>query len=161
MTDSTRQSGKLSASALLLFSSNTQNHFSLTLKPKRNMMRLVLILLLAVCAQSFKLNRIMKQAAPKVTFPLDGDSLTAFIKAATATAVLIPFAASADSVDSTPVLVPLVVSVLTIVPFIIYQQALKPKPRTIKQVELDENLRPKDKNLNKGSVGKATAGKKK
>ena len=64
---------------------------------------------------------------------------------ATAT-TLIPTVALADSSDATPVLVPLVISVLTIVPFILYQQALKPKPRTVQQIELDpETLKPKKK----------------
>ena len=64
---------------------------------------------------------------------------------ATATA-FVPTVALADGADATPVLVPLVISVLTIVPFVLYQQALKPKPRTVKQIELDpETLKPLNK----------------
>jgi len=37
---------------------------------------------------------------------------------------------------------------------------LKPKPRTVKQIELDENLRPIDKKTG-GNVGDARAGRKK
>jgi hypothetical protein len=47
---------------------------------------------------------------------------------------------------------PIAISVLTMVPFLYYQQALKPKARTIKQIELDENLRPVDKKMR--SAGK-------
>jgi len=59
------------------------------------------------------------------------------------------------------VLIPIAISLLTIVPFLYYQQALKPKPRTVKQIELDENLRPKDKKLNSGKATDAVAQKKK
>lgn len=52
---------------------------------------------------------------------------------------------------------PLVVSIVTLVPFVIYQQALKPKARTVKQIELDEQLRPKDKKVNVGKAGQAKA----
>lgn len=40
---------------------------------------------------------------------------------------------------------PLIVSFLTIVPFVYYTQALKPKERKVQQIELDENLREKKK----------------
>lgn len=40
------------------------------------------------------------------------------------------------------------------------ERALKPKPRTVKQIELDENLRPKEKNSAK-AVSEARAQKKK
>lgn len=40
------------------------------------------------------------------------------------------------------------------------RRALKPKPRTVKQIELDENLRPKEK-PSAGKVGDAKAGKRK
>ena len=46
-------------------------------------------------------------------------------------ALLIPSAALAEGVDSAPVLIPIAISLLTIVPFLYYQQALKPKPRTV------------------------------
>ena len=51
-------------------------------------------------------------------------------------------------------LLPLIISFATIIPFVAYQQALKPKPRTVKQIELDKNLRPKDKSVNVGGVNK-------
>ena len=63
--------------------------------------------------------------------------------------------------DQAAFVTPLAISVFTLVPFLIYQQALKPKPRTIKQIELDEQLRPKDKKLTSGKTGSAQAGKKK
>ena len=59
--------------------------------------------------------------------------------------------------DQNAFVIPLGISLFTIVPFVIYQQALKPKPRTVKQIELDEQLRPKDKKLNTGKAGQATA----
>ena len=88
------------------------------------------------------------------------EQFSALIKATASSLVMMPLTASA-AVDSTPVVVPLVISVLTIVPFVLYQQALKPKPRTIKQIELDENLRPKDKKLQSGKIGQAVAEKRK
>ena len=59
--------------------------------------------------------------------------------------------------DQNAFVFPLAISIFTMVPFLIYQQALKPKPRTVKQIELDEQLRPKDKKLNTGKAGQATA----
>ena len=63
--------------------------------------------------------------------------------------------------DQAAFVTPLAISIFTMVPFLIYQQALKPKPRTIKQIELDAQLRPKDKKLTSGKTGSAQAGKKK
>jgi hypothetical protein len=64
--------------------------------------------------------------------------------------------------DQNAFVFPLAISIFTMVPFLIYQQALKPKERTVKQIELDAQLRPKDKKLSSGKTGSATAqGKKK
>jgi len=65
------------------------------------------------------------------------------------------------SADTSAFATPLIVSFLTLIPFLIYQNALKPKPRTVKQIELDESLRPIDKKLSSGKAGSAKAGKKK
>ena len=59
-----------------------------------------------------------------------------------AATVLFPSLAHADGGDQSAFVVPLAVSFFTMVPFLYYQQALKPKERTVKQIELDENLRP-------------------
>ncbi|KAJ1438778.1 hypothetical protein B484DRAFT_444388 [Ochromonadaceae sp. CCMP2298] len=61
------------------------------------------------------------------------------VKTAGAMAVMAPMAAHADGVNA--VAFPLAISILTMVPFIYYSQQLKPKVRTVKQIELDENLR--------------------
>ena len=58
--------------------------------------------------------------------------------------------------------IPLLISILIMVPFLYYQQALKPKERTVKQIELDDNLRAKDGSArNFGRAGEARAGKRK
>lgn len=63
--------------------------------------------------------------------------------------------------SQTAVFIPILISFLTIGPFLYYQQALKPKERTVKQIELDRNLRAKDKSVNQGGTKEARAGKKK
>ena len=64
--------------------------------------------------------------------------------------------------DQAAFVTPLAISIFTMVPFLFYQQALRPKERTVKQIELDEQLRPKDKKLSSGKAGSAKAqGKKK
>lgn len=64
--------------------------------------------------------------------------------------------------DQSAFVAPLAISIFTMVPFLLYQQALKPKPRTVKQIELDAQLKPKDKKVNAGKTGTAQAqGKKK
>jgi hypothetical protein len=59
--------------------------------------------------------------------------------------------------------IPLIISFLTIFPFLYYSQALKPKERTVKQIEIDPiTLKPIDKAFeSKGNVDKAQAKKKK
>lgn len=74
-----------------------------------------------------------------------------------ASLALTPWPVLAD--DQNAFVVPLAVSLFTMVPFLYYQQALKPKPRTVQQIELDENLKPvKGKSV--GAAGQAKAGKK-
>lgn len=64
------------------------------------------------------------------------------------------------------VAVPVAISIFTMVPFLYYQQALKPKERTVKQIELNENLQAKNKKDRSGGglfgnkKGSANAGKK-
>lgn len=69
---------------------------------------------------------------------------------------------SADSGSQTAVAVPIVISFLTIIPFIYYAQALKPKERTIRQIEVDPNtLKAMSSKDSKGSISdKARATKK-
>eukprot|EP01040_Poterioochromonas_malhamensis_P001376 gene1376-1457_t len=75
----------------------------------------------------------------------------------------VPLAAfAADGGNTNPFIYPLVISVLTMVPFLWYQQQLAPKPRVAKQIELDENLRPVNKaEISAGREGTARAAKKK
>eukprot|EP00600_Ochromonadales_sp_CCMP1393_P000011 CAMPEP_0174977778 /NCGR_PEP_ID=MMETSP0004_2-20121128/13798_1 /TAXON_ID=420556 /ORGANISM="Ochromonas sp., Strain CCMP1393" /LENGTH=80 /DNA_ID=CAMNT_0016228999 /DNA_START=100 /DNA_END=342 /DNA_ORIENTATION=- len=58
------------------------------------------------------------------------------VRVAGTMAILAPAAAHADGTSF--VAFPIVISILTMVPFIYYTQALKPKERTVKQIELDE-----------------------
>lgn len=118
---------------------------------------IILTLALIFAANALKINSILNRSVKR----LPNVGFEAF-KSASVSALLYPsFAIADEGVNSTPVLIPLVISVLTIVPFVLYQQALKPKPRTVKQIELDENLRPKDRSLSSGKTGQATAQKKK
>ena len=95
-----------------------------------------------------------------------------------ASSLLLPSAVfAADGGAVSTVSIPIVISLLTFVPFLYYANgtvdcslikssvmylivALKPKERTVKQIELDENLRAKDKTLSKGSTSTAKATKK-
>ena len=62
------------------------------------------------------------------------------------TSVMLPsIANAADGSTLAAFSTPLIVSFLTIVPFLYYTQALKPKERKVQQIELDENLREKKK----------------
>jgi len=72
-----------------------------------------------------------------------------------------PCFAADNSGSQTAVFIPILISFLTIGPFLYYQQALKPKERTVKQIELDRNLRVKDKSVNMGGAKEARAEKKK
>jgi len=75
---------------------------------------------------------------------------------------LFPSVSLADDGSNNVFAVPLAISFLTMVPFLYYQQALKPKERTIKQIEVDPVTRkPLDKSaISKGDVGQAQAKKK-
>lgn len=86
-----------------------------------------------------------------------------FSAALTASTSLVPLAAQAvdNSGSQQAVFIPILISFLTIGPFLYYQQALKPKERTVKQIELDRNLRAKDKTVNFGTTKEARAEKKK
>eukprot|EP01039_Chlorochromonas_danica_P004661 gene4661-5105_t len=82
-------------------------------------------------------------------------------KALVATTLLTPSIALADDTQNM-VIFPLVIAALTMVPYFIYQQALKPKPRKVKQIELDEYLRPiEDSATSKGRESEARAAKRK
>ena len=140
---------------------------------------LLVIALLALTASAFKpsfmssrnvMNLSTSQSSlsddSRLSLPMnnlnigDEDLLVFVLKTSSVAAALYPTVAFAG-IDSSPVVVPLVISALTIIPFVFYAQALKPKERTVKQIELDENLRPVDKNLKKGKTGEARAGSKK
>ena len=77
-------------------------------------------------------------------------------------ALAVPTSAmAADSSAMGAVSIPILISVLIMVPFLYYQQALRPKERSAKQIELDSNLKAKDKsNMSSGRAGEARAGKK-
>eukprot|EP01036_Dinobryon_divergens_P029238 gene29238-38306_t len=106
-----------------------------------------------------KLHFDSKMMEPSPTSSLSLASLSS--RLTPALVLLGPSLAIADDGGSRNAFVyPLAISFLTIVPFLIYQQALKPKPRTVKQIELDENLRPKEK-PSAGKIGDAKAGKRK
>ena len=77
-------------------------------------------------------------------------------------ALAVPTSAmAADSSAMGAVSIPILISVLIMVPFLYYQQALRPKERSAKQIELDSNLKAKDKsNVSSGRAGEARAGKK-
>lgn len=88
------------------------------------------------------------------------DAMAAF-KAVLITSAIIPtvsFAADANSV-----IAPLVVSVLTLIPFLYYSEALKPKQRTVQQIQLDPKTgKPLQKSLSSdGKPDQARATKKK
>ena len=113
---------------------------------------LLLMLLLVVCSISLGfLNKPVRtgRVAPKT------------LAMTTETDILSETSSMLLSADTSAFATPLVISFLTLVPFLIYQNALKPKPRTVKQIELDENLRPVDKKLTSGKEGVAKASKKK
>lgn len=66
-----------------------------------------------------------------------------------------------SSADQNSFLIPLVISVLTMVPFLYYSQALKPKERTVKQIEIDpKTLKAVNSKDSTGSTGQARASKK-
>jgi hypothetical protein len=78
-----------------------------------------------------------------------------------ASAAMIPATAHADSSSAAGAVgIPLAISILVMFPFLYYANALKPKERSVKQIELDEQLRPK-KGGSSGPVGQARVGKKK
>ena len=117
----------------------------------------ILLLLFAIFSVSLAFSPICKKLS---AVKFDGLRTLDLLKPAPFSALFVPSIALADGIDSSPVLIPLVISALTIIPFYFYSQALKPKPRTVQQIELDANLRPKDKKLNQGKVTQATAAKK-
>ena len=80
---------------------------------------------------------------------------------ASSVALAAPAVAHADTGSAAgAVAIPLVISVLVMFPFLYYANQLKPKARTVAQIELDKDLKPiKEKST--GSVGQAKAGKKK
>ena len=46
------------------------------------------------------------------------------------------------------------------IPYVYMYRQLKPKPRSVKQIEVDSNLRAKEKSKIGGKAGEARAGKK-
>jgi hypothetical protein len=75
--------------------------------------------------------------------------------------VSLPTVALADDANQNAFLVPLGISVLTMVPFIYYANALQPKERAVRQIEVDPRtlkaVNPKDQD---GSTAEARARKK-
>ena len=95
---------------------------------------------------------------------LEGISTNVFSQTAVIGALsIIPTqtAMAAEGSAISAVSIPLLISVLIMVPFLYYQQALKPKERTVKQIELDDNLREKDGGNRFGRTSEARAGKRK
>ena len=58
------------------------------------------------------------------------DKFVAGLQTATVTSAMLPFSASA-SVDASPVLIPIGISLAVMVPFLYYQQALRTKKETV------------------------------
>lgn len=110
----------------------------------------LLLLVCCVCHGYLNLNKPVRfvRASPKMAMTSESEILRE------TSSLLI-------SADTSAFATPLIVSFLTLIPFLIYQNALKPKPRTVKQIELDESLRPVDKKLSSGKAGAAKAGKEK
>jgi len=69
---------------------------------------------------------------------------------------------AADSGSQAAIATPIIISFLTLIPFLYYTQALKPKERTVKQIQVDsDTLKPIDKkDAGKGSTSQAKAAKK-
>ena len=125
------------------------------------------LLLISSVAAGFGLQPLKKTvvgALPKLE-GLSSDSLRQSALVGTLSLVPTQSAMAADGSALGAVSIPLLVSLLIMVPFLYYQQALKPKERSVKQIELDDNLRAKDskglfgKTL--GKTGEARAGKRK
>ena len=122
------------------------------------MLTLVLLALLAV-ASGLKLGFGLQRGAFTNVNAAAKNVLTSV--GVGASAAMIPAAAHADSSSAAGAVgIPLAISVLVMFPFLYYANALKPKERSVKQIELEEQLRPK-KGGSSGPVGQARVGKKK
>lgn len=93
---------------------------------------------------------------------LQQQGLVKAAQVASGLALTTPLAAHAEVSSSAlgAVSIPLLISILVMGPFLYYSNQLKPKERTVRQIELDENLKATGKDKSSGSVGQAKATKK-
>lgn len=89
------------------------------------------------------------------------DTVRKFSSMASMALVTAPMAAMADDGNQNAFLVPLAISLLTMVPFLYYANALQPKERTVRQIEVDpKTLKAVNEKDQKGSTAEARARKK-
>lgn len=129
-------------------------------------MNAVVVMLLCMVAVA----TAFKPSFPKVNMKLlsasslskQAEPVQRAMQIVTGATILLPQAAHADTTSAAgAVAIPLLISVLVMGPFLYYQQALKPKERTVKQIELDGDLKPiKDKSSGQTGVAKAMKKKK-
>lgn len=124
---------------------------------------LVVCLSFSLCSAFLPSRRALNVQRGEVQQEKQNEKLNPIVGAAVnvlagASLALTPWPVLAD--DQNVFVVPLAVSLFTMVPFLYYQQALKPKARTVQQIELDENLKPLKGNKSVGASGQAKAGKK-
>jgi hypothetical protein len=113
-----------------------------------------ILLFLAVSALAFKPNS-MKRAVLS-PFSVGEESNLNFLKVASIASIAVSPTQSAVADGTMAVAVPVAISIFTMVPFLYYQQALKPKERTVKQIELNDQLQAKNKSDRGGMFGKST-----
>jgi len=128
---------------------------------------LILALALLACASAFLAKNSMRKSSlvsDKMQFgKLDSKVVTGAAGMVAALLPASPAFAVGDSAASGAVGIPLIISVLVMVPFLYYQQALRPKDKDKPaQIELDKNLKVKNKgDVSSGRAGQAKAGKRK
>jgi hypothetical protein len=118
-----------------------------------------------ICASAFNAPkmRIMKSELTMNKFS-QSNLMRGLTRGATALSILSLPTENAYALDggaAGAVGVPLAISIVVMVPFIYYANALAPKERDIKQIEVDGQLREKGKRFKTGKEGVAKAGKKK
>jgi hypothetical protein len=122
---------------------------------------LLVITLLISTAYGLKVKSSMNLHPNAILKSIKYENMHVTSALATSSLMIPSIANAADASGSTAVAIPIVISILTIFPFLYYSQQLKPKARTVKQIELDENLKAKDKKLATGKEGVAKATKRK
>ena len=119
-------------------------------------------LVMASVCSGFGLKPFRVLGGLKKLEPSNGDVLRQSALVGALTTIPTQNALAADGGAVGAVSIPLLISLLIMVPFLYYQQALKPKERKVKQIELDDNLKAKDGSARKfGKAGEARAGKRK